>query len=266
MIQTTGRVLFNSLECAGYFRMGITCDPAYADALPGQFVMVRFADRLHPLLRRPFSIHRILKSGGHVLGIEILYKVVGTGTDRLSVCREGDRLDLFGPLGNHFRIPKGASTAFIVAGGIGVAPMVFLSDYLRDNGVSPSDCIVFVGGRSKNDLLCLDELFTIGMNTVHITTDDGSAGDRDLVTGPLERHLDTAAPDIIYACGPLPMLKAVSDIAESRDIPCQISIESRMACGMGACLGCAVAPREPASPYLHACIHGPVFDASRIRL
>lgn len=266
MIQTPARVLFNTLECAGYFRMGITCDPRYADAKPGQFVMVRFADRLHPLLRRPFSIHRIIRDGDRIDGIEILYKVVGLGTDRLSVCRAGDRLDLFGPLGNHFRIPTDAATAFIVAGGIGVAPMVFLSDHLRANGVSPSDCAVFVGGRSKNDLLCLDALFNIGMNTVHITTDDGSAGDRELVTGPLERQLEAVKPDVVYACGPIPMLKAVTRIAESHAVPCQISIESMMACGMGACLGCAVTPRNPKAPYLHACIHGPVFDASRISL
>ncbi len=264
MKQEIGKVLWNTIECSGYFRMGLAVSSAYADARPGQFVMIRFCDRMVPLLRRPFSIHRLIETEGGIRGFEILYKVVGQGTERLSECRKGDRLDILGPLGNFFRIPENARRFFIVAGGIGVAPMYFLTDWLRHKGIDLSECTVFIGGRSKDDLLCMNDFFSSGVHTVQIATDDGSAGNRELVTGPLERALRKSRPDMIFACGPLPMLKAVAGIAAEHGLPCQVSIETMMACGMGACLGCAVRKKEDSQKYLHACTDGPVFDAGHI--
>ncbi|GBC64152.1 dihydroorotate dehydrogenase electron transfer s ubunit [Desulfonema ishimotonii] len=266
IFQQKSVVLWNTMECSGYYRLGITCDAGYSAARPGQFVMVRFPGQLSPLLRRPFSIHRLVRTDGRTEGIELLYKVVGRGTEMLSLCRKGDGLDLLGPLGNGFTIPDHPGRIFIVAGGIGVAPMFFLTSVLREQGLDPARAVVFIGGRSKDDLLCMNDFFSVGMQTVHITTDDGSAGEKDRVTGPLERAIREARPDMIYACGPTPMLKATARLAEDYGVPCEISIETLMACGMGACLGCAVRPKKQTGKYLHACLDGPVFDARTLQL
>lgn len=266
MIQERARVLWNTIECSGYYRMGLTCHPDYARAKPGQFVMVRVTDRLNPLLRRPFSIHRLIRTGqGTVEGLEILYKVVGTGTERLSMCQKGDGLSLLGPLGRYFALPEKPGHVFIVAGGVGVAPMFFLTETLKKKGFDISSCVVFIGGRSKDDLLCMNDFFAMGVQTV-TTTDDGTAGEKDVVTAPLERSIKDLRPDMIYACGPLPMLRATSRMAQQYGVPCQISIETMMGCGMGACLGCAVAPADGSEKYLHACLDGPVFNASDIKI
>ncbi|MDM8538259.1 dihydroorotate dehydrogenase electron transfer subunit [Desulfobacterales bacterium HSG17] len=266
MTQEPVKVLWNTIECSGYYRMGIECPGSYSDAKPGQFVMVRLTQDSDPMLRRPFSIHRLIEADGSVQGIEILYKVVGRGTQKLSEFRKGDGIGLLGPLGNCFTIPENPGPVFIVAGGIGVAPMYFLTSYLQQKGIDLAESMVFIGGRSKDDLLCMNDFFSVGMNTVHISTDDGSAGQKELVTSPLERAIQSSRPDIIYACGPTPMLKAVSNIAEKYNIACQISIETMMACGMGACMGCAVHSKESTGKYLHACKNGPVFDAQTIKL
>jgi len=266
MTQQQVKVLWNTIECSGYYRMGIECSETYSDAKPGQFVMLRLTEHSDPMLRRPFSIHRIIEANGQVHGIEILYKVVGRGTQKLSQFRKGDGIGLLGPLGNYFTIPENSRHIYIAAGGIGVAPMYFLTSFLQQKGINLSESMVFIGGRSKDDLLCMNDFFSVGMNTVHITTDDGSAGEKELVTGPLERAIHKKSPDIIYACGPTPMLKAVSHIAEKYNIPCQISIETMMACGMGACMGCAVRPKENTGKYFHACTDGPVFDSKIIKL
>jgi len=125
--------------------------------------------------------------------------------------------------------------------------------------------MVFLGGRSKDDLLCSDDFLHMGMK-IHITTDDGSVGNRCFVTHPLEIALEKNLPDIIYACGPLEMLKCVAGISEKHTVPCQISIETIMACGMGACLGCAVERKETSVSYMHVCLDGPVFDVRCIKL
>ncbi|MEE4357705.1 MAG: dihydroorotate dehydrogenase electron transfer subunit [Desulfococcaceae bacterium] len=266
MNQETVRVLWNSIECSGYFRMGLSASDAYVRAKAGQFVMIRFCEGLSPFLRRPFSIHRLIHKDGSIQGFEILYKVVGKGTEKLSLCRKGERLDALGPLGNHFRLPGKSCRIFIAAGGIGVAPMYFLTESLLHQGRGLHECTVFIGGRSKDDLLCLNDFFSAGVETVHISTDDGSAGSCELVTGPLQRYIEKNRPDRIYACGPLPMLKSVADMAIPHQIPCQISVETVMACGMGACLGCAVRDKNDETRYLHACKDGPVFDVRKIDL
>ena len=267
MNQERVRVLWNTIECSGYYRMGMTCHPDYARAKPGQFVMVRVTDRMNPLLRRPFSIHRLIRSErGGVEGLEILYKVVGAGTEHLSVCGKGDGVDLLGPLGRHFTFPEKPGNIFVVAGGIGVAPMFFLTETLKEKGFDISSCVVFIGGRSRDDLLCMNDFFALGVRAVNITTDDGTAGEKDVVTAPLERAIKDFRPEMIYACGPLPMLRATSRMAQQYGVPCQVSIETMMGCGMGACLGCAVASADGREGYLHACVDGPVFNASDIKI
>ena len=174
-------------------------------------------------------------------------------------------VDILGPLGTGFIIPPQTGTLHVVAGGIGVAPMVFLASELQRNNFDFSNSRVFIGGRSKEDLLCRNDFIQLGIK-VDTTTDDGSAGDQCLVTHPLEAAVDDRRPDLIVACGPMAMLGCVIGIAEKHHIPCQVSIETMMACGMGACLGCAVEGRSDQSGYLHACLDGPVFDAADLKL
>ena len=265
MYQENAKVLWNKKVGPSYYKIGLTCREGYAAAQPGQFIMLRFPDHMVPFLRRPFSIHRLINTNGLVTGVELLYKVVGEGTHKLSTCRQGDVIDILGPLGTGFSFFDHFKHIAVVAGGIGVAPLVFLTLFLQKEGVDPSRCTVFLGGRSRADLLCRDDFMRQGIK-VHITTDDGSAGDQCFVTHPLETELEKHRADVIYACGPLEMLKCVVGIAEKYRVPCQISIETIMACGMGACLGCAVESQDDSEKYLHACIDGPVFDISVLKI
>lgn len=260
MIQETVSVLWNESMGHPYYRIGLTCPDDYMRAKPGQFVMIHLMDSHVSLLRRPFSIHRRIIAQQRIKGIEILYKVVGKCTEKLSCMEKGDRLDLLGPLGSGFRITEDYSRIYLVSGGIGVAPMAFLAADLVAAGIESAGCKAFLGGRTKEDLLCEDTFSALGMD-ITINTDDGSAGDACLVTDSLGKAVEEDCPDMIYACGPMDMLQCVSDIAETHAVACQVSIETLMACGMGACLGCAVEPRDGKNGFLHACVDGPVFDA-----
>jgi len=226
--------------------------------------MLRFADQINPLLRRPFTIHRVISKDGGLGGIEVLYKVVGKCTKKLSMCVESDIIDIIGPLGNGFITSDNYNNVFIVAGGVGVAPMLFLASYLQKN-TGLSKCTVFLGSRSKHDLLCKDDFLRLGMKVL-ITTEDGSAGRKGLVTDILETSIKENHPDIIYGCGPTAMLKSLALISEMHSIPCRVSIETIMACGIGACLGCAVESKKTPEKYLHACMDGPVFDTMMLNL
>ncbi len=259
------KVLSNTALGTGIYRIRLSCNPNYARAVPGQFVMVRSSEQIDPLLPRPFSIHRLIQKKGSVTGLELLYKVVGKGTQLLSRLQSGDVSAMTGPLGKGFEIPTEVSKAKIVAGGIGVAPMVFLAQALTESKRNLSSIEVFIGGRTKSDLLCLQDFSAVGL-AVHVTTDDGSSGDQCLVTDPLDMAVTKDRPDIIFACGPMEMLTCVAGIAEKHNVCCQVSIETMMACGMGACLGCAVASRKHTHRYLHACKDGPVFDTRDLEI
>ena len=265
MYQEKVKVLWNRRIGPEYYRIGLTCHHRYKDARPGQFIMLRFPGQITPFLRRPFSIHKLISDNNQTIGIELLYKVVGEGTKKLSMIQVDAIVDILGPLGNGFAFSHRYKTVYIVAGGIGVAPLVFLATYLRAKGVDTAKSKVFLGGRSKDDLLCRDEFIGIGMK-IQVTTDDGSEGDQCFITHPLEVASKEGSPDVIYACGPLEMLTCVLDIAKKYRVPCQVSIETAMACGMGACLGCAVEKKGPEKAYLHACLDGPVFDAGIIKI
>lgn len=256
-------VIFNKQETPTYFRIGLTCSAAYSEAIPGQFVTLHIPGNMTPLLRRPFSIHRLIKTNGMVSGIEILYKVVGGFTEKLTRIPPKSQLDLLGPIGKGFTISNTTRKAAFVAGGIGVAPLIFLADSMAATGIHLSDSIVCLGGRTSDDILCKHVFSSLDLN-IFTTTDDGSLGEKGIVTQPLEKWLTSNQPDMIYACGPMPMLRAVADIAHKNSLPCEISIETIMACGLGACMGCAVNKNEKTDTYQHVCIDGPVFDASKL--
>lgn len=265
MFQESAEVLFNNPVSGDCFDLGLACHPGYTDAAPGQFVMLRLVRADVPLLRRPFSIHNLIKKNGAFGGIRILYKVVGACTRMLTDLKIGDSLDLLGPLGRGFDLHQKVNRSFIVAGGIGVAPLLFLAETLVDMGRKSTIDTVFIGGRSAADILCRDAFEKMGLQVL-VTTDDGSDGDQCVITDPMETLLDKRQPDMIYACGPAAMLRCVMDAAAARGIDSQVSIETMMACGMGACLGCAVESKTQSDAYLHACLNGPVFDGQAIVL
>jgi dihydroorotate dehydrogenase electron transfer subunit len=236
--------------CALRFR-----SPLLARALrPGQFLNVLVTERYDPLLRRPFSISMV---DGDLC--ELLYVVVGKGTAMLAELYAGDEIGVLGPLGNSFGVEKPFETALIVAGGIGVAPFPYLTAALRERGRRIE---TFLGARSA------DRVVRRGLDNLHVATDDGSEGRHGTVVECLEDFLAAAPPasPMIFSCGPMPMLRAVQDAARRHGIPCELSLESEMACGMGICQGCPVQRAEGERRYALVCTDGPCFDAGDIVL
>ncbi|MHC1744954.1 MAG: dihydroorotate dehydrogenase electron transfer subunit [Syntrophobacteraceae bacterium] len=271
------QVLGQKLVAAMTWRLRLKAPKIAHAARPGQFVMLQVREGTDPLLRRPFSFHGIHSSEGD---IEILYRVVGRGTWLLSQLEPGATVSLVGPLGNAFDTESAdAGDAAIVAGGIGIAPLLPLIDGLLASGTGPGDRAtvhLFYGARSGPELLPADSFDRDGLR-VHWSTDDGSFGHRGFVTQLLADAVDRGEidPVVVYGCGPLPMQYHVAKWALARNIRTQLSLESLMACGFGACLGCAlpaVHPRDPhADHYVHVCKDGPIFQAgiiqwNRIRL
>jgi dihydroorotate dehydrogenase electron transfer subunit len=263
MIDAHCEILANEPLRADCYRMTLKGPPGYVDCRPGQFVMVRTADGPAPLLRRPFSIHRCGPLSDSAAAVELLYRVVGEGTRRMAAGKPGQRLAMLGPLGRGFSDPPEGGPVFLAAGGIGVAPLMFLADRLCRLPTSRRDVRVFLGGKTADELLCRERFEQLGL-PVALTTDDGSDGDQCLVTQPLEEAIRRTPPAVVYACGPPGMLRCVIGFVETYGIRCEVSIETYMACGMGACLACAVPDRKKPDRYRHACLHGPVFDAREV--
>ena len=240
----------------GNCRLSLHSPQVAAAARPGQFVMVKAGIGKDPLLRRPFSVHQV--SDGGI--IQIYFKVVGKGTEILATLRETQRVSILGPLGRGFRIETG-KRAVIVAGGLGIAPMLFLAKELVRRKKAPADDRLLLGARNKGELEpILDDFRQFGMR-LHCATDDGSLGHHGLVTELLSAEI-LHSESVIYACGPEPMLARVAIQSRESAIPCQVSVETEMACGMGACLGCN---REGADGnYTHVCLNGPVYDAKEL--
>ncbi len=220
---------------------------------PGQFVMVACGKTQDPLLRRPFSVHG--RQAGGV--IQLLFRVVGRGTALLAETAAGDKLSLIGPLGRSFGQAPEAEVC-LVGGGIGSAPLFFLAQWLVEQGTIP---LVLLGAAGAAELNALQENFRELGCAVHASTDDGSLGHHGLVTELLPALSSKIGK--VYACGPMPMMAAVARFCGDR-IACEVSLETHMACGLGACLGCAIPiPGRPES-YQHVCKHGPVFQASAV--
>ncbi|MCM8757669.1 MAG: dihydroorotate dehydrogenase electron transfer subunit [Candidatus Omnitrophica bacterium] len=256
------RVVENKKIKNKYFKMVIFCPPIAKYALPGQFVSIKIVDNYQPLLRRPFSIHRVQGKN-----IEILYEVIGKGTEILSRRKTDESIDVIGPLGNGFfyqEIISKFQIPILVSGGIGVAPFVFLAEELFQNSKFKiqNKPLVLLGAKTKNELLCEKDFKRLGCK-VEVSTDDGSYGFKGKVTDLLKYLLSTINSQIstIYACGPGPMLKEVIDISKSYSIPTEVSLEGHMACGIGVCLGCVVNTK---TGYKRVCKDGPVFKAEEL--
>jgi dihydroorotate dehydrogenase electron transfer subunit len=227
--------------------------PRTADLVqPGQFVHVRVTTDAANILRRPFSVHRVYDER-----IEILYQVLGTGTRQLAEKRAGDRMDVVGPLGHGWEMPSGMTHALLVAGGLGAAPLAMLAEQLAARGVAVS----VAQGAPTSSRLVAREVFARVSRQVEVATDDGSAGEKGFVTGPVARLLAAERFDVVYACGPERMQRIVASMARDAGIACQVSLERLMACGVGACLSCVVSTRAGLK---RACVDGPVFDAEEV--
>ena len=264
MMQHNAKVLENRRINDTCLQLGLSCPSSWAAAVPGQFVMLRLRSSgiFAPFLPRPFSIYRVTAEGR----LDILYRMVGRATCAMAALGPGDDLNVLGPLGNGFSCSPDLKQAFLVAGGIGVPPVAFLAQHLAvRKGTAAVDCTVFLGGATASDILCEADFPSLGM-TVCIATEDGSAGTKGQVTDILAPSLENQAPDAVFACGPPGMLRTVGSMATTRKVACQVSIETMMACGMGACMGCAVRSADNQAVYKHACTDGPVFDFSRIDL
>jgi dihydroorotate dehydrogenase electron transfer subunit len=239
---------------------------------PGQFIMLKCVENVaeNPLLRRPFTIFNIHRNArsGKPAGIELLVKDVGTGTHKLTGVLPGQMLQCLGPLGRGFNLSpeilSSKSTACLVAGGVGIAPLLLLAQQLKVNNIKP---ILFYGGAGKADLVLREYFEKLDMDAIY-STEDGSFGERGLITQSfarfLEIHSRTGHGDMrIFACGPWGMMKTVHALSVQHDLQCEISLEARMGCGMGACLGCAVGSRDPKGElyYVRACQEGPVMNS-----
>jgi dihydroorotate dehydrogenase electron transfer subunit len=259
--------MWNRQVAPRLYHMGLSCQVDFDEIVPGQFVMIQIDNGKGLLLRRPFSIFGILGSPDKPQGMELLYKVVGQGTNGLSKYAEGQFCDILGPLGRGFRLNnlKKNDRYYLTAGGIGVAPIRFLAQYMARLGFVPHQCHVFIGGQSRSDFICGDDFSNMGM-PVTVTTDDGSLGDQCLITDPLREAVSANPPAALFACGPEGMLKCIGGIVDKYPFDCQLSMETMMACGIGACLGCAMEGRDPKKAYCHVCIDGPVFDARELKL
>lgn len=224
------------------------------DAKPGQFVQIKVNDGTEPLLRRPISIHGLVDRDA----MAFLYQTKGAGTAAMAARRAGEKLDVIGPIGKGFTVDSRYKRVILAAGGIGVAPLMFLAQQYKAKG---AEVTVLIGARSKDVLLCASDFKSLGC-VVMTVTDDGSDGSKGYTTDLLEPVLTSGKGlAAVFACGPKPMMKRAAIVAGLYDVECEISLEERMACGIGACLGCAVMTNDG---YKRVCADGPVFKAKDI--
>ena len=240
---------------------------------PGQFVMVKPAGVTDPLLRRPFSVFEVLRNeAGEITGVSILNKRAGRSTNRLYELAIGDVVSCLGPLGVPFTPVAPPMQAWMVAGGVGLAPFATLAESLAATGTPAT---LFYGARTAGELFYLDFFEKLGVTLV-LATEDGARGARGRVTAPLEaalKSLNVAADTspkadgaMVYACGPEPMLEAVAKLAARYHQRSQVSVERVMGCGLGGCYSCVVAVKhgDEHANLVRSCINGPVFDGAEL--
>jgi dihydroorotate dehydrogenase electron transfer subunit len=276
MVQVDGKILENREIGPQRYKMALSAPQIGHQAKPGQFIHVRVSKSFPPLLRRPFSVHRAQGQN-----IEILYKIVGEGTEILSRKKRGEYLDILGPLGKGYRVPQKRgrvqfskkspsvtsriSDIILVAGGTGVASLLFLAESISVANPELS-ILVLIGAKNREELLCEGDFTRLGCR-VEVATENGTRGYKGLVSDLLEKFLPLSGnrpKPMVFACGPSEMLKKIGKISRKHRFPCQVSLEERLACGVGACLGCVVKTRGSTYTYKRVCKDGPVFDAGEL--
>ncbi len=244
----------------GIFKFSVKAEKIVKDSKPGNFIEIRVSDGIDPFLRRPISIYNLDKENEI---LEFIFQVKGKGTEILSKKEIGDKIDIIGPLGfGTFNFEKYNKIA-IIGGGIGIFPLYELSKQAKGSG-KKVNC--YLGFRDK-EFVMLEQEFTNVTNNLKICTDNGSYGIKGYAIDELIKDMKNEKYECIYACGPIPMLRAVKKYANENGINAQISLEERMGCGLGVCLGCAVkkasSPAE-APEYFHVCKGGPVFNSKDV--
>lgn len=250
-------VLANDEIAPGQYRMRVRASQIAAHAKPGQFCMIEVFSGYYPFLRRPMCFEQIIGSD-----VTILYKVEGEGTRLMSKLLCGQSVNIQGPLGNGFPLDGEVSRHILVAGGIGVATFPCLAQALIEEfGAKPE---IVLAARSKHLILCEEQFRSLGC-TVHVATDDGSAGEKAYASEMLKR-LEPGAGTRVYACGPMIMMRTTSRVAIDSGAECFVSLEAQMACGDGACLGCVVESNveREGEKMVRVCLDGPVFDTRLI--
>ena len=258
-VQTFAKLIKKEEIIKDIFKFSVEAEEIVKTAKPGNFIEIRVNDQTEPFLRRPISIYNMNKEAGI---LEFIFQIKGNGTNLLSKKQIGDKIDILGPLGNGtFKFKKYNNIA-IIGGGIGIFPLYELAKEAKAQGKKVS---TYLGFRNK-DLVMLEKEFKEVSDKLVITTDDGSYAEKGFAIDYLKKDIENHC---IYACGPLPMLKAVQKYAIENNINCQISLEEKMGCGLGVCLGCAV--KKASSPkdnpeYFHVCKGGPVFNAKDVEI
>ncbi|MDQ3953193.1 MAG: dihydroorotate dehydrogenase electron transfer subunit [Actinomycetota bacterium] len=273
---STGEVLSHKKYGEAYHSLTIVAPDVGAKVRPGQFVNVRCGEHRDHILRRPFSVYRVHKRGGWASTIELVFDIRGPGTEYLASLRGHFIVDLVGPLGRGFALPKRRAHCLLVGGGIGATPLFFLADELRNEGHRVD---VILGARNTGLLLNAIEARRLA-SVCRTTTEDGSSGDRGRVTDILGETIEKCDTEVVYSCGPHPMLAAVSRVCVERKVPVQVAVEELMGCGYGVCMTCVMPLRrrrktakavgvggeqeEDDVYYARSCTEGPVFNGASV--
>ena len=245
---------------SGIFKFSVKAEEIINECKPGNFIEIRVTDGIAPFLRRPISIYNIDKENNV---LEFIFQVKGKGTKILSKKEIGEKIDIIGPLGfGTFKFNRYKKIA-VIGGGIGIIPLYELSKRAKSEGIK-INC--YLGFRNK-ELVMLEKEFEEVTNNLTICTDDGSYKEKGFAIDKLIKDMEKEKYECIFACGPMPMLRAIKKYADENNINCQVSLEERMGCGLGVCLGCAVkkagSPKE-APEYFHVCKGGPVFNSKDV--
>jgi dihydroorotate dehydrogenase electron transfer subunit len=247
-------VLKNTKLNSTHFVLTLQLPDDHPEIWPGQFVEVLVEGSPQTFLRRPISVHDVDETN-HTL--DILVKIVGAGTEKLSQLHEGDQLDIVYPLGHGFSLARQNQKVLLAGGGCGVAPMLYLARKLKEAG---ADCCVAIGGKTSADILTADAYSKLAQ--VAILTEDGSKGDKGMITAHPWFGEKLKSFSKVYVCGPDPMMKAIGKLATDAGVYCEVSLENLMACGIGSCLCCTVSTHEG---NVRACMEGPVFDVTQLK-
>lgn len=265
-VDVEAAVLANTRLSDDYSVLALAAPAIASAARPGQFVMLKTSRGMDPLLRRPFSIFEVLRDeGGAPTGITLFNKRIGRGTSLLYGVEPGTHLQCLGPLGRPFDVADPPAHAWMVAGGVGLAPFVTLAEALLARGTRAT---LFYGARRAEDLHRVEIFERLGVRVI-CATEDGSRGAHGRITVPLRQELAQLGPSTdvrISVCGPTPMMRAVANLASTHGRPCEVSLEQVMGCGLGGCYSCVVLARDESGAPHHtrSCMEGPVFDANRI--
>ena len=247
MLQKKTRIVSNVQVTSDCWRLAVEGATEIADiSRPGQFINLRISEAMDPLFRRPFSIFRTIPLARGEKGLEIVYKVVGRGTRKMTGLLPGEEVDMIGPCGNGFSLEGGKKSHVLLGGGVGTAALYMLGEQIVRNQEANTNLHVFLGANTKGSMILIDEFQNLKKD-LKISTDDGTFGYRGMVTELFKSSMEKSeipSESAVYACGPEPMYRELRSLLEKYRFSAQVSIERRMACGMGVCLSCICKVRK----------------------